>query len=97
VLSSKCFDGSLIIIADGESLTDVGATHSETIHFGSLEFIADHFGNLSLSDEGKVSGGVFVGMTHSGLLSLHTILKESASEGDTTSSGVGSSSFPISK
>jgi hypothetical protein len=87
----------LAVITDGEHLTDVGFTHGKTIHFGSPEFIADYFGKLSLSDEGKVPDVVFMEMTHNGSPSLHTILEESANEGDTTSSGGGSSGFSISR
>jgi hypothetical protein len=86
----------LVIITDSEDLTDISFTHGETIHFGSLEFIANHFSNLSLFDEGKASGAMFVGMAHNGSPSLHTILEDSADEGDTTSSGGGSTGFPIS-
>jgi hypothetical protein len=85
------------IITDGEHLTDISFTHGETICFGSLEFIANYFSNLSLSDEGKTSDATFVGMSHSGSPSLHTILEDSIDEGDTASSGGWSSSFPISR
>jgi hypothetical protein len=87
----------LAVIADGEHRISVSFTHGETIHFESLEFSADHFGNLSLSDEEKASGTVFVGMAYSGSPSLHTILKDSSDEGNTASSGRGSSGFPISR
>jgi hypothetical protein len=85
-----------LFVVNDEHQTDVGFTLDETICFGSLEFIADCFGNLSLSPEGNDSGTVFVGMVHSGSPSLHTILEESADEDDTTSSGGGSLGFPIS-
>jgi hypothetical protein len=87
----------LIVITDGEHLTGVSFTHGETIHFGRLEFFADCFGNPSLSDEGKVSGVVFMGMAYNESSLLHTNLKDSANEGDTTSSRGGGSSFPISQ
>jgi hypothetical protein len=77
------------ILADGEHLTEVNFTHGETIRFGSLEFIADRFDNLSLSDKGKDSDTVFVGMAHNGSPSLHTVLDDSANEGDIASSGGG--------
>jgi hypothetical protein len=64
----------LVIITNGKHQTGVSFTISETIRFRSLEFITDHFGRLSLSAEGNDSVIVFVGMTHSGSLSLHTIL-----------------------
>jgi hypothetical protein len=47
-----------IIVVDGNTLTDVGFTLGETICFGSLEFIADRFSDLSLSPEGNDSGVV---------------------------------------
>jgi hypothetical protein len=87
---------TLVVTANGKHQTDGGFTFSETIHFGSLEFIANHFGSLSISNEGNDSGIVFMGMAHSGSSSLHTILEESTNESDTASSGGGSSDFPIS-
>jgi hypothetical protein len=54
-----------IIIANGNTLTGVGFTLGETIRFGSLEFIADHFGVLSRSSEVNDSDIVFMGMVHS--------------------------------
>jgi hypothetical protein len=47
-----------IIVVDGNTLTGVGFALGETIRFGSLEFIADRFGDLSLSPEGNDSGAV---------------------------------------
>jgi hypothetical protein len=47
-----------IIIADDNTLTGVGFSLGKTIHFGSLEFIAKRFGNLSLSPEGNNSGAL---------------------------------------
>jgi hypothetical protein len=86
-----------ITVANGNNLTDVGFTLCKTIHFGSLEFIVDNFSNMSLSLEGNDSSAIFMGMVHSGLSSLHTILLESTDEDDTTSSGTGTSGFPISR
>jgi hypothetical protein len=77
----------LAVITDGEHLTSVSFTHGESICFGSLEFIADYFGNLSLSDEGKVSCVVIMGMAYNGSQLLHTFLEDSTNEGDTSSSG----------
>jgi hypothetical protein len=87
----------LVIMDDNKHSASVSFTHDKTIHFGSLEFIADHFSSLSLSDKRNVSGVVFVGMTHSGSPSMHAILEDSVDEGNTTSSGGGSSGFPISR
>jgi hypothetical protein len=87
----------LTIVTDDNHQVGIGFTLGETRHFGSLEFIADHFSNLSLSPEWNDSGAAFVGMAHSGSPSLHTIFKESADEDDTTSSGGGNSGFPISR
>jgi hypothetical protein len=47
-----------IIIADDNTLIGVGFTLGKTIHFGSLEFIAERFGNLSLSPEGNNSSAL---------------------------------------
>jgi hypothetical protein len=87
----------LTITTDGKHQTDINFTLGETICFRSLEFTADRFGSLSLSNEENVSGAVFMGMTHNGSPSLHTILEKSADEGDTTSSKGRSSDFPISQ
>jgi hypothetical protein len=62
-----------------------------------LEFIAARFGGLSLALEGNDSSTIFMGMVHNGSPSRHAILEESTDEGDTTSSGGGSSDFPISR
>jgi hypothetical protein len=86
----------IVVAANGKHQTGGGFTLDETIRFGSLKFITNHFGNLSLSDEENDSVTVFMGMAHNGLPSLHNILEESADEGDTTSNRGGSSSFPIS-
>jgi hypothetical protein len=64
----------LIIIIDGNRQTDIGFALGETICFGSLKFITDHFSNLNLSPEGNDSGVVFLGMVQSGSSSLYTIL-----------------------
>jgi hypothetical protein len=81
----------LTIVTDDNYQTDVGFALGKTIRFGRWEFIAERFGSRSLSTEGNDSGVVFVRMAHNGLSSLHTILKESTNEGETASSGWGSS------
>jgi hypothetical protein len=85
----------LTITTNGEHLTGGGFSLDEIIQLGSLEFIIDHFDNLSLSREGSDSDAVFMGMAHNRSPSLHTILEESASEDDSASSEGGSSYFPI--
>jgi hypothetical protein len=87
----------LTVIADGKHQIGGSFTVGETISFGRLEFIIDRFSSLSHSDEGNASGAVFVGMTHNGSPSLHTILEDSVDKGDTTSSEGRSSDFPISR
>jgi hypothetical protein len=85
------------VVANRNNQADIRFVLGETIYFGSLEFIADHFGNLSLSPEGNDFGAVFLGMVHNGLPPLHIILEESTDEGDTASVGGGRSDFPISR
>jgi hypothetical protein len=85
----------LAITTDGKHLTCGGFSLGETVCFGSLDFIADYFSSLNLSPKGSDSGTIFMGMVHSGSPSLHTILEDSADEFYSTSSGEGSSGFPI--
>jgi hypothetical protein len=47
------YSPKLTFIANINNLTNVGLTLGETICFGSFEFTADRFGNLSLSLEGN--------------------------------------------
>jgi hypothetical protein len=88
----------LTVIVNGKHQTSVGfiTDGKHQIFFGGLEFITYHFSRLSFSPDGNDSGTVFVGVVHNGLPSLQTILEESTDEGDTASSGVGSSDFPVS-
>jgi hypothetical protein len=39
----------LYFVANGNNSTSVGLAPGNSIHFGSLEFIADHLGHLTLS------------------------------------------------
>jgi hypothetical protein len=48
-----------IVTTDGESLTCGGFSLNETICFGSLEFIANYFGSLSLSGTQRCKGTSF--------------------------------------
>jgi hypothetical protein len=73
-----------VVIIDGSNLIGIELTWGETIRFGNQEFIADRFDNLSLSPEGNDSGAVFVGIAHSGSLSLHAILEEFTNKNDST-------------
>jgi hypothetical protein len=77
-LSSRRSDGSLsklVVITNDSNLFGVKLAWGETIHFGNLEFITGCFDNLSLSTEWNDLGAVFVGMAHSGSLSLHALLE----------------------
>jgi hypothetical protein len=86
---------TLIVTTDSERLTYGGFSHGETIRFGSLEFIANCFGSLSLSPMGSGSGAIFVGMACSLSPSLRTILEDSTDKFFIVSSREGSSSLPI--
>jgi hypothetical protein len=100
VLSFGHSDSSLIRAhchPDGERLMCGGFSLSETIHFGSLEFIADCFSGLSLSPKGSNSGAIFVGTTRSGSPSLWSMIENSADEFYMASSGEGSFGLPVSR
>jgi hypothetical protein len=84
----------LSFVANGNNQTGINLTLGETIHFGSLEFITDHLGCLSLSPNEGDSSTIFIGIVHSGSLSLHTTLEDSSNEGGATSSTGGSSGSP---
>jgi hypothetical protein len=92
-LNVAVVDSSMLTVTtDNERLTYGGFSLGKTIHFGSLEFIVDYFGTLSLSPKGNDSSVHFVRTTRNRSPSLRTILEEFY----TTSSGEGSSGFPIS-
>jgi hypothetical protein len=57
---------ALTIAADGKRLSCGGFFLGESIHFGSLEFITDRFGGLSLSRLGDGSCVIIMGPAHGG-------------------------------
>jgi hypothetical protein len=57
---------ALAITGDSEHLSCGGFSLDETIHFGSLEFIADYFGGLSLSPWRDCLDAAVMGSTCSG-------------------------------
>jgi hypothetical protein len=57
---------ALTIAANGEHLSCGSFFLSESIHFGSLEFITDRFGGLSLSRLGDGSCIIIMGPAHGG-------------------------------
>jgi hypothetical protein len=61
---------ALTATTDGEHLTCGGFSLSETVRFGSLEFIAVCFCGLSLSPKHSNLGTIVVGTTRSGSPSL---------------------------
>jgi hypothetical protein len=88
----------LVIATDRECLTCIGFSLSETVHFGSLEFIIDCFGCLSLSPKGGgggESGAIFMGTTRSGSSSLWDMIKNSLDGFYMASSGEGSFGLPV--
>jgi hypothetical protein len=60
------FSYALVVSTNGEHLTCGGFSHSEIVHLGSFEFIADYFVGLSLSPKRSDSGVAFTGSTRSG-------------------------------
>jgi hypothetical protein len=87
-----------LIIATGDIyLFSVELTKDEAIRFKDLEFMVNHFNNLSLSPEGDDSDAVVGSMARSGSPSLHAILKELPSEDDSALSEGESSSFPVTR
>jgi hypothetical protein len=85
------YSSVLAMATDGECLTCGGFSLSKTIHFGSLEFITDCFGDLSLSNKGSDSGAIFMRTIHSGSPSLWALIDDSIYEFYMASSGEGSS------
>jgi hypothetical protein len=87
----------LVIATDGEHLTCGGFSLSETVCFGSLEFITDCFGSLSLFSKGSNSGAIFVGSTRSGSPSPWAMIEDFTKEFYMASSGEGGSNLPLSQ
>jgi hypothetical protein len=56
----------LTVAADGERLSCGGLSLGETILFGSLEFITDHFSGLSLSPMGDGLDTIVMGSARDG-------------------------------
>jgi hypothetical protein len=61
---------ALVVSTIGEHLTCGDFSLGKTVHFGSLEFIANCFGGLSLSPRGNDSGVTFMGSPCNGLPTL---------------------------
>jgi hypothetical protein len=57
---------ALTIATDDERLSCGGFSLGKMIHFGSLEFIADRFGGLSLSCTWESSDAIAMDSTHGG-------------------------------
>jgi hypothetical protein len=91
------YSSVLTVPTDGECLMCSGFSLNETVHFGSLEFIADCFDGLSLSPRGNDSGIAFMGTTHSGSPSLRAMIEDSTEEFYTATSGEGGSGLPSSR
>jgi hypothetical protein len=86
---------ALTVATDDEHLWCGGFPLGETIHFGSLEFITDHFGGLSLSPLGDGSDAIIMGSAHDGPLSpLRAVTGDSVEEFHTTSDGEGRINLP---
>jgi hypothetical protein len=65
VFPHQC-SSALAVAANGERLSGGGFSLGETIHFGSIEFITDFFGNLSLPPRRDISDAAVMGSIHSG-------------------------------
>jgi hypothetical protein len=85
------------VSTNGECLTCSGFSLDETVCLGSLEFIADCFGSLSLSPMGSHLDAIFVGTTHSRSPSLRAMIEDSIDKFYTTSSGEGSFDLSVSQ
>jgi hypothetical protein len=89
---------ALIIAADGECLTCGGFFLGEIVHVGSFEFIADYFGDASLSPSRGDSDAAFIGSTHSGTPSpWWAMIEDYTDKFLTVSSGEVGSDLPSSR
>jgi hypothetical protein len=68
-------------ITGGERSPYGGFPLDKTIHFGSLEFIADQFSNLSLSPLGSSLGAIIMGPARGGPSLLQWTMTGSPIEG----------------
>jgi hypothetical protein len=85
----------LTISTNGECFTCSGFSLGETGCLGSLEFIIDCFGSLSLSPRRSDSDTPFMGSTHSGSPSpLRAMIEDSTDEFHMASSGEAASGLP---
>jgi hypothetical protein len=86
---------ALIVAANGEFPSCDVFSLGETIRFGSLKFIVDCFGGLSLSTMGDDSPAVVMGSTRDGLpSSLRARIGNSTKEFHMTSNGEGRIDLP---
>jgi hypothetical protein len=88
---------TLTIYTNDERLMCGCYSLDETIHYGSLEFIVDCFGSLSLSPKGSDLDTIFVGMTHSGSPLLWAMIEDFPDEFYKACSGEGCSVLPVSR
>jgi hypothetical protein len=84
------------VATNRERLMCSGFSLGETVHFESLEFMADCFNALSLSPKGSGLGTVFVGSTYNRSPSLRAMIEDFTEEFYIASSREGGSSLPFS-
>jgi hypothetical protein len=85
-----------VISTTGERLICGGFSFGEMVPFGSLEFIANCFGGLSLSPRRNDSGTAIIGSTHVGTPSpLRAMIEDSTEEFYTALSGEGAPASPF--
>jgi hypothetical protein len=70
-----------IAATSSECLSCDGFSLGETIRFGNLEFIADRFGDLSLSPLGDGLGTIIIGPAHGGPPLLYYTMMGGPTEG----------------